>query len=270
MSPERTTLEMIAPTIEEAVAKGLEQLNLAEDAVEVEVLDAGSRGLFGLGSRLARVRLVVKDANSAPAVAEKSAPTEAPAVEKAPRPARKPRAAAKPEPETQAVAGEAEEEELMEGDILYAARQVVEDLLEKMRIKATVTATMRKAEDAEDEDTIMVNIEGDDLSILIGKRSETLNALQYVASLIVGKRLNRWAPLMIDVQGYRARRERQLRVLARRMAEQAVHTGRRQVLEPMPANERRVGHLELRGHPQGFTASIGEDPNRKVTISLKQ
>ena len=71
MSPERTTLEMIAPTIEEAVAKGLEQLNLAEDAVEVEVLDAGSRGLFGLGSRLARVRLVVKDVSSAPAVARR-------------------------------------------------------------------------------------------------------------------------------------------------------------------------------------------------------
>jgi len=270
MSPERTTLEMIAPTIEEAVAKGLEQLNLAEDAVEVEVLDAGSRGLFGLGSRLARVRLVVKNPDDAPSVADKPAAAEVPAAEKAPRPARKPRAAAKPEPEAPVVVGEAEDDELMEGDILFAARQVVEDLIDKMNIKATVTATMRKADDAEDEDTILVNIEGDDLSILIGKRSETLNALQYIASLIVGKRLNRWAPLMIDVQGYRARRERQLRVLARRMAEQAVHTGRRQVLEPMPANERRVVHLELRDHPQVFTESIGEDPNRKVTISLKQ
>jgi len=96
-----------------------------------------------------------------------------------------------------------------------------------------------------------------------------LNALQYIASLIVGKQINRWTPVMIDVQGYRARRERQLRLLARRMAEQAVHTGRKQVLEPMPANERRLIHLELRDHPQVETESVGDDPNRKITIFLK-
>ncbi len=270
MSSERTTLEMIAPTIEEAVEKGLEQLNLKEDAVEVEVLDAGSRGLFGLGSRMARVRLVVKNENEAAVVVEKPVKAPAAPADEPVKPARKPRAAAKVKEEAPAAMEDGVEDEMLEGDILYAARQVVEDLIEKMKIKATVTATMKKAEDPEDEDTILVNIEGDDLSILIGKRSETLNALQYIASLIVGKRLNRWAPLMIDVQGYRARRERQLRVLARRMADQAIHTGRRQVLEPMPANERRVVHLELRDHPQVFTESIGEDPNRKVTISLKQ
>ena len=116
----------------------------------------------------------------------------------------------------------------------------------------------------------MVNVEGNDLSILIGRRSETLNALQYIASLIVCKRIDRWVPVMIDVQGYRARRERQLRQIARRMADQAIHTGRRQVLEPMPANERRLIHLELRDHPQVATESIGEEPNRKVTIFLKK
>jgi spoIIIJ-associated protein len=75
---------------------------------------------------------------------------------------------------------------------------------------------------------------------------------------------------MIDVQGYRIRREKALRQLARRMAEQAIHTGRRQVLEPMPPAERRVIHLELRDHPQVETESIGEEPNRKVTINLKK
>jgi len=74
---------------------------------------------------------------------------------------------------------------------------------------------------------------------------------------------------MIDVQGYRKRRDRQLRQLGRRMAEQAVQTGRRQVLEPMPANERRVIHLELRNHPMVTTESMGEEPYRKVTISPK-
>jgi spoIIIJ-associated protein len=138
-----------------------------------------------------------------------------------------------------------------------------------MGVRAKVTATQRGPEDEEDQSVVLVNVEGNDLSILIGRRSETLNALQYVASLIICKRLNHWIPVMIDIQGYRARRERQLRQLARRMAEQAMHTGRRQVLEPMPANERRLIHLELRDHPEIDTESVGDEPNRKVTIFLK-
>ncbi len=77
-------------------------------------------------------------------------------------------------------------------------------------------------------------------------------------------------PLTIDVEGYRGRRERQLRQLALKMAEQAIATGRRQILEPMPANERRIVHLALRDHPQVITESTGEEPNRKLTIVLKK
>ena len=87
---------------------------------------------------------------------------------------------------------------------------------------------------------------------------------------MVSKELNRWVPLMIDVQGYRSRRERQLRQLGRRMADQAIQTGKRQVLEPMPANERRVIHLELRDHPEVSTESTGDEPFRKVTIVPKR
>jgi spoIIIJ-associated protein len=112
-------------------------------------------------------------------------------------------------------------------------------------------------------------VRGDDLSILIGRRAETLNALQYIAGLIVSKELGRSLSLIIDVEGYRSRREGQLRQLARRMADQAVKTGRRQVLEPMPANERRIIHIELRQHSGVTTESIGEEPRRKVTILPK-
>jgi spoIIIJ-associated protein len=112
-----------------------------------------------------------------------------------------------------------------------------------------------------------VDVEGDDLSILIGKRSETLNALQYITRLIVGKELERSVLIIIDVEGYRSRRERQLRQLAQRMAEQAIKTGRRQILEPMPPNERRIIHIELRGNKQVETESRGEEPHRKVTIN---
>jgi spoIIIJ-associated protein len=105
--------------------------------------------------------------------------------------------------------------------------------------------------------------------VLIGRRSETLNAFQYIASLMVGKEVQQWVQLVIDVEGYRSRREKQLRRMARRMAEQAVKTGRRQTLEPMAANERRIIHIELRDHPAVFTESTGEDPHRKVCIIPK-
>lgn len=255
-----------AATVEEAVENGLEQLGLTIEQVNVEILDAGSKGLFGLGSRPARVEILPLGPSADP-IAVSPAPIEPPAEETrtdektAPMPSQQIAAAAVPD----GVIAEAE----LSGDELEltkAARQVVEDLLERMKIKATVNAGIRKAIDDQDEDTVMVNIEGDDLSILIGRRSETLNALQYIASLILGKQMDSWVALVIDVQGYRARRERQLRQLARRMAEQALQSGRKQMLEPMTAAERRIIHLELRGNNQVETESVGEEPNRKITI----
>jgi spoIIIJ-associated protein len=140
------------------------------------------------------------------------------------------------------------------------------DLLDRMKVNAHVTSRYGEAEDVHSKAPVMVDIHGEDLSILIGRKAETLNALQYIASLIVGKELERSIPLVVDVEGYRARREQQIRQLARRMADQAIKTGRRQVLEPMPANERRLVHIELRNNPNVTTQSIGEEPRRKVTI----
>jgi spoIIIJ-associated protein len=136
-----------------------------------------------------------------------------------------------------------------------------------MKVRATVTAEYVPTSDASSRIPVRVNVQGDDLSYLIGRQAETLNALQYISSLIINKEIGRSVPLIVDVEGYRLRRENQLRQLARRMADQAVNTGRRQVLEPMPANERRIIHIELRDNPSVSTESIGEDPRRKVTIS---
>lgn len=260
MSDERTTLEIIAPTVDEAISKGLADLGLPLEAVDVEVLDSGSRGLFGLGSRHARIRLSLKnpDQVAAPVRAEK-VPESIPAA----RPVREVQSTAEYEPVEEAAGPE-------DDHSLQVARETVSELLDKMRVRARVTARYLESEDTHSQPAILVEIHGDDLSILIGRRSETLNALQYISSLIIGKELERWTPLLIDVEGYRARRERQLRQLARKMADQAVTTGKRQVLEPMPANERRVIHMELRDHKDVATESIGEDPNRKVTISLKK
>jgi spoIIIJ-associated protein len=270
MSLEKTTLEIIAPSVEEAVSRGLSQLGLASEAVEVEILDPGSHGFLGIGSRQARIRLRIKEEEQKN-VEGKPAPARAqPGQSQVSSPAVS--ASAAPEPVRQKAVAAAPAQPVSEGDEhkLQVSIQVVHELLERMKVSAEVTAHFMEASDPKEEAVVMVEIQGDDLSILIGRRSETLNALQYISSLIVGKELGEWVPMMIDVQGYRARRERQLRQIARRMAEQAIHTGKRQVLEPMPANERRIIHMELHDHPQVTTESLGEEPNRKVTISLKK
>jgi len=258
---EKPTLEIIAPTVEEALAQGLAQLGLPAEAVSMEVLDAGTKGLFGLGGRQVRVRLTIKS-DEGTEISESPPPASKPAKKTAPAPKKK----SEPKPEPQKAAPSQVSEDASErDDLLDKAEETVSKLLYHMNLQAQISAHYEES-DREDRRTIHVDVRGDDLSILIGRRSETLNAFQYVASLMVGKEAQQWVQLVVDVEGYRSRREKQLRRMARRMAEQALKTGRRQVLEPMSSNERRIIHLELREHPAVTTESVGEDPHRKVTI----
>lgn len=243
MNSQKTTLEIIAPTVEEAIEEGLDQLGLPRDAVHVEVLDEGQGGFLGIGSRQVRIRLTIDDHSPPPSLDEMPV-------------------------------SESEEElpDHFEDDFEEAkarAHRIVSSLIKKMKVNAKVSSRILDPEDEHDKAMVLVEVSGNDLSILIGRKAETLNSLQYITSLILNQQMGGWTPLMIDVQGYRFRRERQLRQLARRMADQAVATGRKQVLEPMPANERRLIHLELRYHPFVTTESVGEDPARKTTIFLK-
>jgi spoIIIJ-associated protein len=241
MSEEQTNLEIIAPSVEEAVERGLVDLGLPAEAVDVEVLDTGSRGLFGLGGRQVRVRLTVKNSN----------PSE-------------PKRSTSPKVEDTGDHLVASDQD----DVLNQTEQVVSELLHKMKVTAQVSAHYGDI-DEEGRQPVFVDIRGNDLGILIGRKAEILNALQYIVNLILGKQLERWVQVIVDVEGYRARRERQIRQMASRMADQAIKTGKRQVLEPMSASDRRIVHLELRSHPEVITQSIGEDPTRKVTISPK-
>jgi spoIIIJ-associated protein len=155
--------------------------------------------------------------------------------------------------------------------VLDRAEAVVSRLLHMLKLEAQVSAHYGAVERAERDDrrNINVDIRGNDLSVLIGRRSETLSAFQYVAALIIGKETGQFVQLTVDVEGYRSRRERQLIQMANRMAEQVAKSGRRQTLEPMPADERRIIHIALREHPDVKTESTGEEPYRKVMILLK-
>ncbi len=253
---ERTTLEVIAPTVEQALAQGLAQLGLTADAVSVEVLDAGSRGLFGLGGRQVRVRLTVNPPPAAqPGTATAARPAEQARTE-GPAPASGPGA-------LEAAASPAQ----IHDALLDTTETIVSRLLFYLGLQAQVSA--HYGEDQDEHQPILVSVHGKDLGVLIGRRGEILNAFQYVASLMVGKASGRFVRLVVDVEGHRERRERQLRQLARRMAEQVMKTGRKLTLEPMSAAERRIIHLELRDHPAVTTQSSGEEPHRKVTIYPK-
>jgi spoIIIJ-associated protein len=281
MNEKRTNLEVIAPSVEEAIARGLADLGLPEEAVDIEVLDTGTRGLFGLGTRQARVRLSIKvEAGGKTSSVAHSIETRSPSVYSVESEATTYPTGTATSPAAQVLDEEVSEEERLstqEPDLeesrredLEVARRVVEDLVDKMHVQATVTAEYGEPDEPEQRPPLIVNIEGKDLSILIGPHAETLNALQYISGLIIGKQLGHSLPLVVDVEGYRQRRSREVRLLARRMAEQAVRTGKRQYLEPMPANERRLVHIELRDHPDVKTESVGEEPHRKVTVVLKQ
>jgi spoIIIJ-associated protein len=257
MSETRPTIEIIAPTIEEAIATGLNDLGMTEKDVDIEILDEGTRGLFGIGSRQARVRLSIKSPSSSPQISTTDTlssmltPVESVLPEET------------PEPENESRLSTVDESE---DETLKITRETVTELLQRMRVKAQVTAQYGEVDEKRGRVPILLDIHGKDLSILIGRQAETLNALQYIASLIVGKELGRAITVIVDVEGYRVRREQQVRQLARKMAEQAIKTGRRQVLEPMPANERRFVHIELRKNPEVTTESVGEGSRRKVTI----
>ncbi|MGI5836217.1 MAG: RNA-binding cell elongation regulator Jag/EloR [Chloroflexota bacterium] len=152
------------------------------------------------------------------------------------------------------------------GIVVAVAEELLAQLLDKMGIEADVNAK----EDMGDEQTpILLEVTGDDLGILIGRRGETLSALQFLLNLMVGKQLNSWVRIVIDVEGYRSRREESLRSLASRVAERVRRTGQAIALDPMPANERRIVHLALQGNPYVTTESHGFGEDRRVSVIPK-
>ena len=195
MSKERTTLEVLAPTVEEAIEKGLEQLGLDRDDVDVEVLDEGKRNLFRFASKQARVKLTVLESILKPERLNEPEDTN--------------EVSEKGDDlnfgemfEAELDASQNAPIDLDNTDIESIVQETVAELLRKMEVQAGVSVRKVYQED-ENRETIYVNIEGSDMSFLIGRRAETLNALQYITSLIINKKLNQWVPLQLDVFTWR-------------------------------------------------------------------
>jgi spoIIIJ-associated protein len=223
------SVESHGKTVEDAVAQALRRLGRQREEVEVTVLSEGSRGVFGIGAEHARVRVSVPDTEEA--------------------------AAAPPQAE------EAVDLERLD----EIAQDMLADILELMGRDADVS--VRSVEVDEDSPNVLLDVEGEDLGVLIGRRGETLGALQYVLTLLVQRRLRRWARVTVDVAHYRDRQAAVLRSKAIRMAERVQRAQTAIAMEPMPANERRLIHLALSDHPEVTTHSIGVGEERRVVIS---
>ncbi len=246
-------------TVEEAIEKALAEIGLERTQVEVEVVKEGRAGILGIGGEDARV--VVRAKSEAASVDER--PRLEQVDDRASREGG--RLAARARSETPPVDERPRLEETEE-DIALAV-EVLEKLLELMSVDATVR--VRQPETLGDGAAIVktvLDISGDDLGILIGRRGDTLSSLQYLVNLIVGRKLKAKASFGVDVAGYRRRREQSLKSLAEHMAERVRATHQVMTLEPMPPNERRIVHLALAQDETVITESIGEGENRKVII----
>lgn len=322
------TYEASAKTTEEAIDAGLAALGVSISDVTVQVIDEGSKGLFGLfGSRLAKVRLTVKETEEDPLsllMADKPAPkaekkadrkaeakpdkkaekkaeaqpeakSEKKAEEKsdAEKPARPPR---QPKPR-QPKAEKAEKQEKPEQPeqekkplppkapakpiekpvvTMIPAEEVVADsaagkaqtFLKELTRLMGVDVDVAVGNDT--EGNVFVQMTGDTLGILIGRRGETLDALQYLTSLKINRGQEGYTRITLDTENYRAKREDTLIRLANRMANRAVKTGRKVSLEPMNPYERRIIHSALQANEAVDTHSEGDEPNRHVVITLRK
>jgi spoIIIJ-associated protein len=336
-------------SVDEAIAEGLRALGLTADAAEIEVISRGSRGIFGLGSEPAQVRItrrrpasssVAKPSAATPPAATPSAATPSAATPPAATPsaatpsaatpsaatpsaatpsAATPSAATPPaatpsaatpsiaaEDETAVEAEEAEEAEEAKASLVAPpavavsartatttdkpaseddaesseapatpeedaqlaalATEFLNKLVKLMGFEADVIAEWREPDADNEHRYLLLDLQGRDLSPLIGRRGDTLSNMQYLVRLMINQRLHRWKNIVVDVEGYRQRRLDHLSQLALRSAQQVAQSGRPLSLEPMPANERRIIHLTLRDHAEVYTESIGEGTRRKVQI----
>lgn len=284
-----TSVEIQAVSVEEAVRLALEQLALPEDETDIEILsdagpEEGDEALVRVTAKGMASQPTPRAAGRGPAAGQRrpSAPPPGPRhqpglrrvpgdrpssrgappradrdrrggnVAMADRPTRPPGSAVRPP----------EEDE-------RAAKEIVGELLARMGVVAEVVAVDNPSAvplDAEEPPTVFIDVLGQDLGMLIGRRGEHLAQLQYLVNLLLNRRLETWTRVVVDVEGYRSRREESLVGLAERVGRQVARSRRPIVLEPMPPNERRIVHLTLRANPDVTTESSGEGIARRITV----
>lgn len=245
-------IEVSAKTVQDALTEASIKLGLTSDQVEYEVIEKGSTGFLGIGNKPAKIRARKKEETP---VEEKVEETPAPEKEVE-------ETLVKEEPASKETKPEKKEKVLVDPKV--SAREFLTAVLEKMQIEAELEIS-----DNQEEDCLDIEIKGKNMGILIGKRGQTLDSLQYLTSLVVNKGTDEYVRIKLDTENYRQRREETLENLARNIAYKVKKTKRPVSLEPMNPYERRVIHYALQNDNFVTTYSEGEEPYRHVVVTLK-
>lgn len=246
------SVEVSAKSVDEAIDEALEELGLKRQQVEIEILTAGKPGLFGIGGEQARVRVTALEEGTARPMAE---PEEEGTARRMAEPVME---GAEP--------AEIEIKDVASPEVDLASDHLSQ-LLAFMEIDGEVSVrTPETPGDGLGRASAVLDVDGDDLGLLIGRRGTTLAALQYIINLMVSRKMGSRVLISLDIEHYRRRREDSLTGLAQRMADRVRKSGRSLTLEPMPAGERRIVHLALAEDSAVTTGSVGEGDGRKVVI----
>ena len=225
--------EKSAKSINEAIELALEELNASREDVDIEVIEEGSKGFLGLGAKDAVVKVTLKNQSAAPKKSEKAtAPLKT------------------------------EQVQTDNTSVENVAKSFLENLFAAMKLEVAISVSL-------EGDMMTVNLEGDNMGIVIGKRGDTLDSVQYLTSLVVNKNSEDYIKVTIDTENYREKREEALVALSKRLADKVTRTGKKFTLEPMNPYERRIIHSNLQDFESVTTFSVGTEPYRKVVIAPK-
>lgn len=278
--------EYRAKTVQDAITDALIELETTSDKIEYEVIEEGSAGLLGLFSRNAVVRVRKKEGiveeeftlmtsltkEEKPAGKEETAPEKKPAKKE---PAKKEPAKKEPVKKDTAEKKDAPEkkEPAKKETRVSGTRQIdtekITSLLQAIFAKLDIEAEIQIEID-QNEKVVNINVEGDDTGDIIGKRGQTLDAIQYLISIIVNKKQDEYYRVKLDTNNYRERRQKTLENLAKNVAAKVKKTRKKVALEPMNPYERRVIHSYLQSDKFVTTKSEGEEPNRRVVVYYKK
>lgn len=263
------SIDVTAKSVDEAIFMGIDQLGLSIDQVDIEIIEEGGRRLFGIGSKQCVVRLTERAPEEVERVLEeqekqaeqenqqKQERQQSRAKERA---SRRDRDRSRRSRRSHAEAPEKDWGEPVDGG---AEAAFLREVLNRMGMEDAVVEAFA------DESSLYLRISGPSMGILIGRRGETLNALQYLTSLIANRQEGEYRRVIVDTENYRGRREETLKRLAKRMAEDVRRTGKPVSMEPMNPYERRILHASLQDNPYVSTHSEGEEPFRHVVITAK-
>jgi len=258
-------VEFSAKTVNDAIMEACTHFMVSRDNLEYEVVEEGSSGFLGLGSKSAKIKAREKEETEEAAVLANETVKEEKKIEEVKEEKKEEKKAEVSEVKEEKAAAKKEKVVVNAKEVEDKSITFLKDVLHAMDIAAVVEAEYNAEEEA-----LEINLIGEDMGVLIGKRGQTLDSLQYLVSLVVNKGTNGYIRVKVDTENYRERRKATLENLAKNIANKVVRTRRPVSLEPMNPYERRIIHSALQNNKYVTTHSEGEEPYRKVVVTLKK